>query len=403
MNRMSSLSPSLHGTSSGSSPAGRIDPAELGRAYETCVEKIRRNIVRLADEPKSYAHAVDGNYFNFEEGFFDIDNWTSSFFTGMALLAFATTKDPHFLQQVNRLADAYRKKVFQHSMDTMHDLGFLYSLYSVAAYKLTGDPDHRRTALRAADELAKRFNPKGGYIRAWGRMDDPNADYIGMTIIDCMMNLPLLFWAARETGARHYHEIAVQHADTTMRCFVRSDDSVYHSYQFDLATGAPLYGDNYCGYDVDTHWARGTPWAVYGFALAHGYTGDEKYLETSLRLARKFIACLDKEVVPLWDFQLPPGAERLRDSSAAAVAVCGFYELLKHRPGDRLLADAAEALLGRLCSADYLDADSRCPGMLKNGQVGDEVRSAQNAYTSWGDYFLMEALARRIHGQSVFW
>jgi unsaturated chondroitin disaccharide hydrolase len=367
------------------------------------VEKARRNIVRLADQPKSGAFAVDGDYFKHPEGFFEIGNWTSSFFTGMALLAYATTKDAFFLQQVNRLAGVYREKVVTRGMDTMHDLGFLYSLYSVAACKLTGDRDHHQIALKAAEELAKRFAPEGGYIRAWGRMDDANPDFAGMAIIDCMMNLPLLFWAGRETGDGRFHEIAVRHADTTLRCFIRPDDSVYHSYQFDPVTGAPRHGDNHCGFDVETHWARGTAWAIYGFALAHGYTGDGKYLEVSLRLARKFIACLDEAVVPLWDFQLPPDAERLRDSSAAAIAVCGFDELLKHRPGDRLLGDTAAALLGRLCGGDYLDADGRCPGALKNGQVGDEVRSAKNAYTSWGDYFLMEALARRLHGQATFW
>jgi unsaturated chondroitin disaccharide hydrolase len=387
----------------GSEPASAVGSAELVHAYAICVEKARRNIVKLADRPKSAALAVDGDYFAFDEEFNDISNWTSSFFTGMALLGFETTKDTFFLQQANRLADAYREKVFQYGMDTMHDLGFLYSLYSVANYKLTGDREHRSTALRAADELAKRFSPQGGYIKAWGRMDEKKADYAGLAIIDCMMNLPLLFWAAQETGNRFYSEIAIKHANTTLRCFIRADDSVYHSYRFDLATGAPLRGDFHCGHGVESHWARGTAWAIYGFALAYGYTRDAKYLEASDRLARKFLSLLDAELVPVWDFRLPKGAKRLRDSSAAAVAICGFNALFKYRPHDSVLAKAADEMLGKLCSDRYLDSDVRCPGVLKDAQIGGGGSRAQNAYTSWGDYFFMEALARKLYGVRGYW
>ena len=145
---------------------------DFKRAYELCVRKTRGNIQRLADEPKSAPWAVDGNYFTHEEGFYEIGNWTSSFFTGMALLAWRETEDEYFLNQVLRLAPHYREKVFTRHLDTHHDLGFLASLYSVALYKLTGDKQHREVGLRAAEVLARRFNEKGNFIRAWGRMDE---------------------------------------------------------------------------------------------------------------------------------------------------------------------------------------------------------------------------------------
>jgi unsaturated chondroitin disaccharide hydrolase len=372
-------------------------------AYGLCVQKAKRNIIRLAENPKSGAWAVDGNYFTCPEGFYDIGNWTSSFFTGMALLAYETTQDRFLLQQVNQLSNVYRRKVGEYEKETMHDLGFLYSLYSVALYKLTGDTPSRSTALRAADILAKRFDLRGGYIRAWGRMDENQTDYAGLAIIDCMMNLPLLFWAAQQTGNHFYSDIAVRHADTTGKHFIRADHSVYHAYRFDVATGTPLRGDNYCGFAVDSHWARGTAWAIYGFALAYGFTQNKKYLETSSNLARRFIACLDAEVVPIWDFKLPPGQHPVRDSSAAAVAVCGFLELLKYEPGNAKLAQTADSLLSKLCSEKYLDTREDCPGVLKNAQVGDGIGKAKNAYTSWGDYFLMEALAKKQHGVAGYW
>lgn len=373
------------------------------RALDVCVRKTRGNIKRLADEPKSGAFAVDGNYFAFKEGFFDIGNWTSSFFTGMALMAWRETEDEFFLQQVLRLAPFYREKVFERHMETMHDLGFLYSLYSVALYKLTGDKVHREVGLRAAQVLADRFIPEGGYIRAWGRMDEQNTDFAGLAIIDCMMNLPVLHWASQESGDKKFRDIAVRHADTTLKHFIRPDDSVFHSFRFDPNTGKPARADNYCGRSVESHWARGTAWAIYGFALSYGYTRDPKYLDVAVRLARKFCDSLNGEAVPVWDFKLPPGARQLRDSSAAAIAVCGIQELQKHKAADAALLKARQAMLERLCSDDYLDTDESCGGVLKNAQVGDGVGGAKNAYTSWGDYYFMEALSRELGLGETWW
>jgi unsaturated chondroitin disaccharide hydrolase len=383
---------------------GSAEGEELRRrAYRLCVLKTGPNIKRLADKPQSCAWAEDGDYFACKEGFFEIGNWTSSFFTGMALLAWRETEDEYFLKQVLRLAPHYREKVFTRHLDTHHDLGFLYSLYSVALYKLTGDKQHRETGLRAAEVLSQRFNPKGNFIRAWGRMDDPDPATSGMAIIDCLMNLPLLHWAAQESGQARFRDIALRHADTTLRVLVRPDDSVYHAYRFDLATGRPARGDTYGGCAVESHWARGTAWAIYGFALSYRYARDPRYLEASLRLARKFNASLDGEIVPLWDFRLPAGQEAIRDASAAAIAVCGLQELLKHRPGEEDLAKAARRLLGRLCSEDYLDFNESCPGVQRRGQVGDGKGTGKNAYTSWGDYFLMEALATELFQFGSFW
>jgi unsaturated chondroitin disaccharide hydrolase len=379
----------------------RVNQARFKKAFDVCLLKTRNNIKRLADNPKSYALATDGNYFSSKEGFFEIGNWTSSFFTGMALLAWRETEDEYFLQQVLRLAPYYREKVFTRYMDTHHDLGFLYTLYSVALYKLTGDKTQREVGLRAAEVLSQRFNPAGNFIRAWGRMNTTEHD--NMAIIDCLMNLPLLYWASQETSDKKFYDIAVRHADTTLKNFVRADDSVYHAYRFDLKTGKPLRGDTYGGCAVESHWARGAAWAVYGFALSYGYTRNPKYLETSLRLARKFIADLDREIVPLWDFRLPKGAKPIRDASAASVAICGLQELLKHHGEDKILSEAVLQLLSRLCSADYLDSNEVCPGVQKYGMVGDGPGMAKNAYTSWGDYFLMEALSRQLGLGESWW
>lgn len=384
----------INGAATGQPCAVNATP-DLARAFDLCVRKTHRNIKRLADEPKSAAWAMDGDYFKFKEGFFEIGNWTSSFFTGMALLAWRQTKDEYFLEQTLRLAPAYREKVFTRFLDTHHDLGFLYTLYSVALYKLTGDKAHREVGLRAAEVLYRRFNHTGGFIRAWGHMG--TADYDNMAIIDCMMNLPLLYWAARESGDRKYHDAAVRSADTTLKCFVRPDDSVFHAYRFNLHTGQPVGGDNYCGGSVDSHWARGTAWAIYGFALSYKYTREARYLDAASRLALKFMSLLDREVIPVWDFRLPPGKPLVRDSSALAVAVCGMMELARQGGQDSKFFHSTRPMLSRLCAEDYLNSDERCPGLLRSA-YGDKA-----AYSSWGDYFLMEALDRELHAGETFW
>jgi unsaturated chondroitin disaccharide hydrolase len=388
-------------TTQESKPTSFLESAVRGKtakAFDLCIRKTRGNIQRLADEPKSAAWAADGNYFAFKEGFYEIGNWTSSFFTGMALLAWRETEDEYFLNQVQRLAPYYRDKVFTHFMDTHHDLGFLYSLYSVALYKLTGDKEHRQVGLRAAELLALRLNAQGNFIRAWGRMDEIESP-IGdgkmrtdnMAIIDTLMNLPLLFWAGNETGAKRLHEIALQHADMCLKHFVRADYSTNNIYLFDPKTWQPL-GDPNNGY-----WARGATWAIYGFVLAYGYTRQEKYLEASVRLAKQFISQLDEEVVPWNDFHEAPSPARVRDASAGVIAVCGFQELARHHAADASITKARQLLLERLCGDEYLDGDEACCGVQKRGQGG------KNGYTSWGDYFLMEALSRELKDEEAFW
>jgi len=384
-------------------PSPQHSTGAVQRAFDLCLAKTRTNIRDLNAQPTTWAFAPDGDYATWNEGFFEIGNWTTSFFTGMSLLAWQDTEDEYYLKQVERLDPLYRAKLGKHGADTMHDLGFLYSLYAVPLYQLTCDDRHRELGILAAEALAARFVPAGNYIRAWGRMDESDSAYAGLAIIDCMMNLPLLYWASSESGDPRFREIAIRHSDMTLQYFIREDDSVFHSYRFDLATGAPAGGDNYCGRDVDSHWARGTTWAMYGFAIGYRHTGDARYLDAALRVTRKFISLLDEEIVPIWDFRLLDGEEPLRDSSAAAVAICALQELQALDAADEGMIALKDALLARLCSEDYLDKNPNCRGLLKFAEVGDGVGRARSAYTSWGDYYFMEGLARELAMPVTWW
>ncbi len=395
--------PIMHSTTAASSPPV-LQLSEIRSAFDLCAVKALGNLPALADSQRTWAFDLEGDYQNWNEGFFEIGNWTAGFFTGMGLLAWMDTKDDAFLDAVSGMDELFERKVNEGAADTMHDLGFLYLPYAVGRYELTGDEPAKELALKAAEVLAGRFIEKGGYIRAWGRMDEtgPAYDYDGLAIIDCMMNLPLLYWASRVTGNPRFKEMAVRHSDTTLKNFVRDDGSVYHSFRFE-EDGSPKGPDNYCGRAVESHWARGAAWAMYGFALGYKHTGDERYLEASLKVTKRWISLLDEEVVPVWDFCLEPGEPLLRDSSAAAIAVCAIQELGRHGQADAEMLAAKDALLARLCSEDYFDARPEIRGVLKQGEVGDGVGKARSAYTSWGDYYLMEGLAVELGHEPTWW
>jgi len=372
-------------------------------AFDLGVGKIRRNLPELVGTPASWGFAESGIYASRKQDFHEIENWTTSFFTGMALLANLRTGDENLVSQVEALDESYQEKLKNHAVETMHDLGFLYTLYSVALYQITGKSRHRDTGLRAAEVLAGRFVPDGGYLRAWGRVDELGTDFSGVAIIDSLMNLPLLYWASDESGDGRFRDVAIRHTDTTLEHFLRQDDSVFHAFRFDPESGQPLGGENYCGRAVDSHWARGTSWAMYGFSLGYQHTGDARYLEAAIALTEKYVSLLDDGNVPVWDFRLGEGEQQIRDSSSAAVAVCAIQKLMSQSMVSPRIFDCKQKMLLALCSVGYLDRSSDCSVLLKQGQVGAGLGKARNAYTSWGDYFFMQALGEEQGISATWW
>lgn len=380
-------------------------------------QQAKENMKRMGSSLKEFGGCADGMYFHALEeeepqskplSVEHIFVWTPSFFTGMAALSFEVDRDMKTLQWLNQFYDEYYRKVVDTPMDTMHDLGFLYTPYAVALYKLTGDVNMKVIALKAADELAKRYYPKGNYIRAWGRVDDCIPEYVdemlatdhffteskGLAIIDCMMNLPLLYWAAQETGMPYYRNIADAHAQMTQKYFIREDDSVAHAFRFNETTGQPIGVTNYCGYSDASYWARGASWAIYGFALAYKYTQNSEYLTLACRLGKKYIEQLGDTRIPQWDFRLPETEESDTDTSAAAVTACAFLELSKMTKDEAWL-EVADQILDAL-SSEYMNTDLKIPGVLSGS-------NGRNHYWICGDYFFMEAIMKRLGTSNGYW
>lgn len=407
-----------------------MDEKMLKEDYDRICLKVRLNCQKIGNDLREFPAREDGDYFAPDRSSLrtikHIFGWTQSFFTGMALLEANHQGDYSLLRWCEQFYERYWHKVFVTPADTMHDLGFLYTLYSTMAYRLTGDSKMRDLSLRAAEVLAHRYMPACHCIRAWGRMDDTIPEGLeeelrdnnffvrsrGLAIIDCMMNLPLLFWAGQETSDPFFTAVACAHADTTMRYFIRPDGSVCHAYRFDPETGRPLEEFNDCGYAVGSFWARGAAWAVYGFGVAWRYTGYARYRDAALRIARAYLAACGTDPIPPWDFRLPKdqparygGLQRPWsrwditrsencvynvDTSAAVIMSCAFLELGESDPD---LRDYVERTVAAI--RPYLNLKAECPGLLARTNGTD-------TYACYGDYFVMELFAR-LCGEAAPW
>jgi unsaturated chondroitin disaccharide hydrolase len=280
----------------------------------------------------------------------------------------------------------------------------MWSLTSVARYKLLGESDSRRRALAAASHLVGRFNLKGSYIRAWNSWREGD-DNRGLAIIDCTMNLPLLFWASEETGDPRFKHVAVAHAETVLEHFIRPDGSVYHIVTFDPFTGERTGALGGQGFAEQSAWSRGAAWAIYGLAICYRYTGESKFLNAAKRVAHFFMANLPEDHVPLWDFRLPPEAGQFRDSSAGACAACGLL-LIAELVGPAeytLYHDAGTRIVRSLYENYGAWNDPGEEGLVLHGTSHYPEGRNIDVPLIYGDYFFVEALAK-LKGNTVsFW
>jgi unsaturated chondroitin disaccharide hydrolase len=331
--------------------------------------------------------------------------WTPGFWTGLLWLAHQQTGDAMYRDSALALIPSFGARLAAGGagVDT-HDLGFLYTLSCNAAWTQTGSAEARALAVRAADLLAARYWKGGRIFQAWGRLDD--AAERGRIIVDSTMNMPLLFSAAREDERSVYRDMAVNHLDQCARLLVRPDGSTYHTYFVDTETGKGLYGKTEQGLSDQSCWARGQAWGIYGFALAYRHTRDDRFRETARQLARHFLDRLPADGICRWDLYLRDEERQERDTSAAAIAASGLLELsglLDAGDRDRSALSGAAAEMLDTLSSHYLATDPDEDGILSGGVCHRPQGHGVNECCLWGDYFYVEALARRTTAWSSFW
>ncbi len=366
-------------------------------AMQMSLLKINQNLELYQDVFPS--EASENNVY----GFINNDGgWTQSFWTGMNWLAYVVTKDKKYLELGKHHTELFTKRLTERvGMDT-HDLGFLYTLSCVADFKITSSEKAKNTALKSADLLIDRFKENGQFIQAWGDINDLSNYRL---IIDCFMNLPLLFWASEVSGNDKYYQVAKKHAETATSVVLRADNSTYHTYFFDPVTGKPLHGETAQGYSDDSCWARGQAWAIYGFALCYKYTNDKRYVDKFIRVTDYFIEHLPKDYVSYWDLFFLSGDEE-RDSSSTAIAICGILEMLSLEPnitGALKYKEYATKLVDSLIENYTTFNIESANGLLMHGVYSKPHHHGVDESVIWGDYFFLEALTRLTNEWDPFW
>lgn len=335
----------------------------------------------------------------------DHTDWTEGFWPGILWLSYEYSKDRTIHAAAADCVSSLQGRLVREIHLAHHDIGFLYSLSAMAKWIVDKDETARKTALQAADLLLKRWRPAMQIIQAWGPEGDPENG--GRIIIDCLMNLPLLYWAAEQTGDPAYAEAARSHADKSRRFLVRGDDTSYHTFYFDPETGDSVRGGTHQGFKDGSTWTRGQAWGIYGFALAYRYLREPAYLDTAIRLAQYFIAHLPADRVAYWDFDAPQADGSPRDSSASAIAACGMLEIAEHLPaGDpakKLFREAAEQSVIALVQSYFTAGSDNEEGFLRHGSYFVRGGVSLDDFVIWGDYFFLEALMRLHDGTPGYW
>ncbi|WP_230193341.1 glycoside hydrolase family 88 protein [Paenibacillus sp. CECT 9249] len=368
----------------------------VNEAWAKSLDKTLRNAARIG---AGFPHASKGGVYELAEPSW----WTAGFWPGMLWLLYNESGR----EELRSLAEECESKldsVLDAYVRLDHDLGFMWTLTSVASYKLTGSEVSRVRAMKAANYLAARFNLKGRYIRAWNPWRDGERNE-GQAIIDCCMNMPLLFWASRTSGDPRYAHIAEAHMETVLRYFIRADGSVYHIVNFDPATGEMLEGMGGQGYAAESAWSRGTAWAIYGLTLAYRHTGQLDYLSAAQRVANFFLSRLPEDNVPAWDFRAPEELRSLRDSSAGSCAASGLLLLAaKSEDGDAGVYRAAgERILKSLYEAYGAWDNPAEEGLLLHGTSNYPQGTNIDVSLIYGDYYFVEGLARLKGGGPFYW
>lgn len=325
-------------------------------------------------------------------------SWTAGFWPGTLWLCYELSGDDRYRKRAEKLLRSFYTRIEKKLYVDHHDLGFIYSLACVSAYKITGNEKAREAAIEAAEHLSKRFVEKSKMITAWGDISNMKNPESNFYIIDCMLNIPILYWAYHETGDERYKDIADRHVKTTRLTDIRPDGSTYHKFYFDVETGEPLYGKTAQGFSDDSAWSRGQSWAVYGFALNYSENKEPEILNAFKRVTDYFSAHLPEDLVPYWDFIFTEGDEP-RDSSAALIYICGILEMLKNLPEDNDIM-RYEAIAGKMLN-NIIDKyastpDDETDGLILHVTGSKPHNEAVDGIGSYADYYYMEILARLL-------
>lgn len=322
-----------------------------------------------------------------------IGEWTVGFWPGILWYEYENTGDEKMKKYAAHYTELLEPLTKLPAYD--HDLGFQIFCSYGNGYRLTGNGAYKEIILNAADTLATLFNPKVGTILSWPREVAPR-NWPHNTIMDNMINLEMLFWAAKNGGDKRLYDIALKHAETTMEHHFRPDGSNYHVAVYDTVSGEFIKGVTHQGYADNTMWARGQAWAIYGYTMVYRETRDKTFLRFAEKVTDIYLDRLPEDYVPYWDFDAPNIPDAPRDASAAAITASALLELsqLEDDPEkSNEYKSAADRMLENLSSDKYQSGNTK-PSLLSHS-VGHYPNGSEiDASINYADYYYMEALIR---------
>lgn len=375
---------------------------EVKKSLDISVELVLHNLDEFTN------HFPDSNSYNMFYPKTENVEWTTGFWTGEIWLAYEMTGHEKLKHAGNIQVESFLKRITEKIDVNHHDMGFLYSPSCVAAYQLTGNEIAKKAAIMAADNLMERFIENGQYFQAWGEI---GASDNSRLIIDCLLNMPLLFWASEVTGESIYSEKAEAHIKTAMNYVIRPDNSTYHTYYFDAKTGEPMKGVTHQGNRDGSAWSRGQAWGIYGAALSYKRLKDPMYLEVFKKVTDYFLTHLPEDLIPYWDFDFDTGSDEPRDSSAGAIACCGMLEMAKYMTNEDALyyTEMAKKILKALVDRCQVTDPAISNGLLLHGTYAKDSPNnpchnrGVDECNTWGDYFFLEALVRLHKNWKPYW
>jgi len=327
-------------------------------------------------------------------------NWLTGFITGEHWILFDLTGYERHKERALAWTDQLKQFT---NIDYTHDMGLIFLPSVYESWQRTGDERYLKALGEAAEMLAKRYNPNGNFIRAWGKLggDENNA---GWMIIDSMMNIELLFIAAELFNKTEWYRIAYAHAVTTFEQSFRDDMSTYHIIEFDPNTGDILKKRTHQGLEDETTWARGQAWAIYGFASAFTYTGDLRFRDAAVQASEYFVNHLHPErgdFVPNWDLSIHQEGFDQKDASAAAVAANGIYLLADITEDPKIHQSSiilANAIVEDLLNEYLFTASERKTeqGILLHTTYNHPKGRGVNESFPPGDYYFLAALKHYV-------
>ena len=363
---------------------------DIDKNLTYCVAQANKTLTAAPDSlaiPRNIAPgSKNWNYVGYED-------WTSGFWPGILWYLYEYTGDAALKEK----ADKYTRFLtpLSNRSATDHDLGFqVYSSFG-NGLRLTNNKEYKDIILKTSDTLATLYNPKVGTILSWpGMVKEKNWPH--NTIIDNMINLEMLFDTSKMGGSKSLYDMAVKHAETTMKNHFRKDYSVYHVVVYDTVTGKKIKGITHQGYSDNSMWARGQGWAIYGFTMVYRETKNPKFLDFAHKVAKVYLDRLPKDLIPYWDFDAPNLSKQPRDASAAALVASGLIELSTYTK-DKTLAktylDKAEAMLVELSSDRYQSRNVNSAFLLHS--TGHYPNKTEIDYSIiYADYYYVEALLR---------